>query len=133
MQYHYNLKTMENLEKKYFEALKELHHVLTYTDKVSMVKFKDKNNLAAVFTSVLVKGGIIKSQGKGLGVTYKWNTIPPNIHMAKEVVKKLRENQEKYYGKPRAKKEIPKSENKTVDYYIVSMGFIKFKIKPVYK
>lgn len=74
-------------EEKYFEALKELHTVLSYTDKVSISGFAKEKGLSTNMPVVLKHGKIIKNLGgRGVNARYKWNTIAPNIKMAQKVV-----------------------------------------------
>jgi len=77
-------------EKKYLDALIKLHNILEYTDKISISKFMDSNELNKNFGVVLKNGGLISSNNlKGRGVRYEWKTIKPNIKMAQEVVKRV--------------------------------------------
>lgn len=75
---------------KYYEALKELHKTLKYTDWVKMNQFMKSHKLNANFSRVLFEGKIVSTNGKkGTGARYKWDSIDPTIGMAIEVDKRL--------------------------------------------
>lgn len=126
---------------KYYECLKKLHEVLSLTDKISMLKFSEQNNLTKSLSTVLQKGGIIKCNGKGRATSWEWTSIPPTRAMAVEVLKRLasvnpprKETKAggKREGASRKAKEI---ENRFLDSYSVRLlfGLIKINIKLNYK
>lgn len=126
---------------KYYECLKKLYDVLSLTDKISMLKFSQQNNLTKSLSTVLQNGGIIKCNGKGRTTSWEWTSIPPTRAMAIEVLKRLASinpprKETKGGGKResagRKSKEV---ENRYLDSYSVRLifGLIKINIKLNYK
>jgi len=127
---------------KYLNALRDLQQVLKYTNKISLTKFMNDNSLNKNFSTIIVKGGLIKTNGSiGAGIKYEWNTIDANINMAKEVhikvnqisndgVKKTRGG--KREGSGRKTKLI---ENRFLESYTTYFffGLIKIKTELNYK
>jgi len=133
---------MEVTEKKYLDALNDLYSVLKYTDSLSLTRFMTDNGLSKNFAIVIKKGGLISTNGlKSKGAKYKWETIKPNIKMAKEVVDRINKVGNTAMKKTRGGKREgsgrkPKSiENRYLESYTTSLlwGLIKIKTKLNYK
>lgn len=117
---------------KYFEALKNLHTILSATSRLSMMKFSEDNNLSKNLSTVLSKGGVIVCTRKGRVSEWKWNTIPPTRHMAIKVLKEFASlNPER---KP-YKKRVSVVNSRILESYTVKLlfGLIKINIKLNYK
>tara|TARA_R110000782_G_scaffold36199_1_gene86251 strand:- start:10 stop:459 length:450 start_codon:yes stop_codon:yes gene_type:complete len=74
---------------KYFNALVDLKNVLSYTNRISLNHFCEKNQLSKNLPRVLQKGGIIKCIVKGKYSQWEWTTIEPNKHMAVKSIQML--------------------------------------------
>jgi len=72
-------------ETNYFLALKELRNILKYTESVSLVKISKEFKLPTTFSKILIEGKIVKKIGELNNGKYTWNTIEPNLAMAKKV------------------------------------------------
>ena len=78
---------MTNTEKKYLDFLKELRNDLKTTDKVSLTNYIKKYKLNARTSGVLIEQKIVKKTGEhSTFFRYTWNTIEPNIYMAKKLI-----------------------------------------------
>ena len=113
---------------KYFNALIDLKNVLSYTNRISLNEFCEKNKLSKNLPNVLQKGGIIKCTLKGKYSQWEWVSIEPNKHMAVKAIQMLGE-----LNPPRTKttKTILKDENLKGNKKIVVnlfWGFIKFEL-----
>jgi hypothetical protein len=72
---------------KYFLALRELRAILKHGGNVALLKFCEEKGLSKNANTQLVQGGILKNiGGRGLSANWKWNTIEPNMMMAKETL-----------------------------------------------
>lgn len=97
---------------KYFDCLVELRNILSYTSRISLEKFCEKNQLSKSFSAVLSKGGIIKCNVKGKYSEWEWTSIEPTKQMALKTIQMLSE----YYNPtrksyvPAVKKTEPKKE-----------------------
>jgi prophage tail gpP-like protein len=134
-------------EMKYLKALRELHLILSNTNRLSMTKFSDKHKVSKRIASILQKGRVIKCTRKGKYSEWVWTTIQPNIEMARKVLIELAQIQQSQV-KARAKKTVTtinlENKNKTVrikkqtDKSIVGyrvnllFGLIKLNVKPIY-
>ena len=72
-------------ETNYFLALKELRNILKYTESVSLVKISKEFKLPTTFSKILIEGKIVKKISELNNGRYTWNTIEPNLSMAKRV------------------------------------------------
>lgn len=79
-------------DEKYLKVLKELHNVLSYTNRISMNGFCDKNKISKMIPQVLQKGGVIKCTKKGKSSEWVWESIPPNMSMVNEMKRRLNES-----------------------------------------
>lgn len=82
---------MKTTEEKYLKILQDLHNLLKYTNRVSMNDFCQKNNVSKGIPQIMQQGGIIKCTKRGPQSEWTWNSIPPNIQMVREIVRKLGE------------------------------------------
>ncbi len=81
-----------NIE-NYLKMLVELERVLNFTTKLHLSNFARSYKIKYYSEAVgqLIKGGILKNVGgEKRAAEYKWNTIPPNIVMAKELYDRAR-------------------------------------------
>jgi len=83
------MKVTENNINLYFESLKNLQRLLSYTDNISTSKFCEKNNIDKSTFVVLSKNGVLHKTGNMRSARYKWNTIDPTKAMAKKVIEKI--------------------------------------------
>ena len=129
-------------QKKYLNALNDLHNVLKYTDSISLRKFMTDNGLSKNFAIVIKNGGLISTNGlKSKGARYKWETIKPNIKMAREVVERCNKFGNEGMNKTRGGKregsgrKTKSIENKYLESYTTSLlwGLIKIKTQLNYK
>tara|TARA_R110000772_G_C12981896_1_gene405971 strand:+ start:69 stop:491 length:423 start_codon:yes stop_codon:yes gene_type:complete len=80
----------EKTQEKYFDFLKEIRTALHYTDKICLSEFVKKHKISSNVAGALINGKILKTNGvKSKGIRYEWNTIEPNIAMAKELIIKV--------------------------------------------
>jgi len=120
--------TEENIS-KYFDVLKKLHLILSYTNKISMSDFSVKNHVSKNLSTVLQLGGVIKIIKSGRYPEWEWNTIYPTREMAIKTLKefsKLNPERKTYYN-------TNKKTNR-VKYYEIKLiwGLIKLKITPIF-
>lgn len=114
---------------KYYNALKELRNLLSYTNRISMNDFCEKNHLSKNLPNVLQKGGIIKCMNKGKYSQWEWISIEPNNHMAVKSIQMLGDlnpPRKKSTEKPILNDEKPK-QNKKMSVGLL-WGFIKFEL-----
>jgi len=71
---------------KYFNVLNQLYFTLKLTNKISMLKFSEQNNVTKNLSTVLKKGGIITNKGTGRSTEWYWNSIEPTREMAIKVL-----------------------------------------------
>lgn len=74
----------EETEKNYFEFLKELKVALNYNPKLSLTKLCRKHKISNTVTTVIIKENLVRIENN----KKYWNTIEPNIAMAKELIRK---------------------------------------------
>ena len=86
-----NNRINESTIEKYYNCLLELRNLLTYTKKISMNTFCQKNKVSKSFAQVLAKGGVIKCTTRGKYSEWEWTTIEPNKQMAAKALKMLNE------------------------------------------
>jgi len=127
---------------KYLESLRELHKVLKYTDRISLTKFMNKNSLNKNFANIIIKGGLIKTNGvKGAGTRYEWITIDPNIKMSSKVIEEVNKESLKGMQKTRggarvgSGRKTKEVENRLLESYTTNLlwGLIKITTKLNYK
>lgn len=83
---------------RYLEALKHIHENLTNNRSITMKEVMARFRLPFAFSKVIKEGGIIKGNGSR---SYKWNSIPPSLVMAREVLKRVNvAKQNKYNEEP---------------------------------
>jgi len=147
---------MTTIEKKYLNALTELHTVLKHTDKVNLGDFVGKHKLSSIFNQTLRESKIIKNNGGvARSASYEWVSITPNIHMAKAFIKEQHSIAKRYNTKRKSinclvppKKIVKSNANPTIqnniltnvkDHKLVAsetryfFGLIKIKTKYIYK
>jgi len=95
-----------NEEMNYFQALKELRNILNYTQSISTAKIAKQFKLPSTFSKVLVEGKIVIREGKNNNLKYTWNTIEPNLAMAKKVKEECVKTYKSYYKKDDKKKVV---------------------------
>lgn len=74
---------------KYYNALVDLKNILTYTNRISLDGFCEKNHISKNLSRVLQKGGIIKCNTKGRYSEWEWTTVEPSKHMAVKAIQML--------------------------------------------
>lgn len=136
----------EDVRTRYFEAIKTLHTILLFSDKVSLTEFAKKQHISGYFSNAILKSGVIvPSKGRA---SYKWVGPNPNMAMAERLrvsVRTLRANDTK---KREAKKDelekmmksikptsVVKSNGisqKQIKKYEIKIGWIKATVTPVY-
>ena len=131
--------TQENIL-KYYNTLKELHKILNLTNRISMMKFSEQQNVSKSLSTVLSKGGVIECYQKGAGSKWRWTTIEPTREMAIKTLKELalenppRKNKRggKRDGAGRKTKSV---ENRYLDSCTLKLlfGLIKINISMNYK
>ena len=145
---------MTTIEKRYLNALTELHTVLKHTDKVNLRDFKIRHKLSSHFNQILRESKIIKNNGGvARSASYEWVSITPNIHMAKAFIKEHQSIVKRYNAKSRnclvpPKKIVKSNANPTIQNNILTnvkehklvasetryfFGLIKIKTKYIYK
>jgi hypothetical protein len=80
--------TQENIL-KYLNVLKVLHHLLSYSKRISMLDFSVRNKVTKNLSTVLSKGGIIKCIKSGRNSEWEWASIEPTREMAIKVLQEL--------------------------------------------
>ncbi len=125
------MKNKEKTVQKYFEALKDLHKVLLYTDKIQVGRWAKEHKITSSTASFLQKGGIIKKKNKN-GVTWEWSTIPPNMKMAEELVNRINEKISSYISP--ASKTVKTTDKLILKFSVVKLlwGLIQIKINHHY-
>lgn len=99
---------------KYLDALKDLHNILQYTNKISLSNFVRKHKISQHTPFVLKSGGVLRATGKWKGASYFWNTIEPNEYMANELIKKIKKHTSEIYQEQIEKQKITKKESDVI-------------------
>jgi len=127
--------TDENIV-KYFNTLNKLYEVLQLTDRISMNKFSEQNNVTKNLSTVLQKGGVINCLAKGRGSRWEWTSIAPTREMSVKVLKELSKLNPERPGVRGGKREgagrkSKSFENRYLDSYTIKLffGLIKINIK----
>lgn len=123
---------------KYLNILKELREILKFTDKLSLRSYLESKGSGSRCQAEIMKGGIVKNiGGKAKTARYVWNTIEPNIKMAKELQYRVNNAYRKEEVKILKKSSDLKSNriNREVSYYktLLFWGLLKVKTKVFYK
>jgi len=120
--------TEENIL-KYFEELKKLHLILSYTNKISMLDFSVKNHVSKNLSTVLQNGGVIRMLKQGRYPEWEWRSIIPTREMAIHTLKGFT----KINPERKRNINIPKK-IKLLKYYEIRLlwGLIKIKIRPIF-
>lgn len=133
---------------KYFNALKELHKTLSYTDHVRMSHFISSHSLSSLFIKVLIDGSIVSTNGKtGKRAKFEWKSIEPTLQMAIALVGKISMLNHDYYSKSKesleeqaASENEPKSgvdlssdreEQKAISYHVADLHSTYMKTQGV--
>ena len=131
--------TNENIL-KYYAILKDLHKLLGYTKRISMLSFSAKNKVSKNLSTVLSQGKIIKCITKGRGSEWEWISIEPTREMAIKVLQelgKLNPERKTTQGGKRegAVRKTKEHENKVLDSFSIRLlfGLIKINVKLNYK
>lgn len=125
----------EETIEKYFKALTELKMILEYQPKIGLQPFCVKKGLNKNASVHIMNGGLVKNIGsRGKGAEYVWNTINPNLKMAKELLKRCNISSKVAMRKTRGSFKTIVKYLKT-DYTITEYlwGLIKIKTKYYYK
>lgn len=84
---------------KYYNVLKQLYYTLKLTNKISMLKFSEQNNVTKNLSTILKSGGIISNKGTGKATEWHWVSIEPTREMAIKVLQEAGK-----FNKPRGGK-----------------------------
>ena len=130
--------TKEERTERCLEVLQELHKVLSYTSKISMIGFARENGISAVLGRVLSELGIIENMGmQGRFAEWRWMAEKPTMYMANEVQKRLplgKEKKKMEYEVVIVKRE-PMKIQQVLECYEVKLlfGWSTLRIRPLYK
>lgn len=80
---------MTKTEEKYLAFLKELHTILTYTDKVSTTKLARDHGVVNNTTKFLQDGKILSKDGNASGCKWKWVGRKPDVGMARGLIERV--------------------------------------------
>jgi hypothetical protein len=93
---------------KYLKALIKMHEQIKSPRAFNMQNFMEENSLSTNLGTILQKEKMILKIGENKRTpVYKWNTIPPNIHMTIKILDEMK----KYNAEWKKSREIPKVSN----------------------
>ena len=91
------------MEQKYLNFLNDIRITTKGKQFKNATLYAKKHNVSKGVIIEMVKGGLLSKVGNAKGSIFKWNTIDPNILMAKELIKKCRERAQNYNALNNAK------------------------------
>ena len=93
-------------EDNYLAFLKELHLLLSYTDKIAFYNVVKKHKVSKNAAAIMIEGDIVENNGKNAkACRWYWKSkVEPNIGMAKELIRRVNLQQVKHQELRKAKK-----------------------------
>ncbi len=111
---------ISDIEKKYLNALKELHATISNgTESFVMNQFVKKHRLTRLTSSVLCNKGIVKKIYLGRReVSYKWISKRPDLAMTRAVLAEIKKESRGVYTRRKAR-EKERSTTKDMDNKVI--------------
>ena len=103
---------------KYLEYLRNLKTTLSYGGGIALTKYTEERGIQKVVTGVLHSKKIIINTGTGKYPFWIWNTIEPNLHMARAVHEEICKKQRGYQSINKRKVTVTKTNEKGLNELI---------------